>query len=34
MPTSPIVCPVSAPMIRTDGSWQMRPWDGPIVTVV
>jgi hypothetical protein len=33
-PTWSSVWPVAAPMTRTDVSWHMRPWHGPIVTVV
>ena len=34
MPTSPIDMPVSCAITRIDGSWEKRPCDGPIVTVV
>jgi hypothetical protein len=34
IPTSPSVRPVCRPSARIDASWENRPWDGPIVTVV
>ncbi len=34
MPTSSSVSPVCAPSARIEASWEKRPCDGPIVTVV
>ena len=33
-PTCSRPCPVSWAISRTDGSWHIRPWQGPMVTVV
>ncbi len=33
-PTSPSELPLCWAISRTDGSWHIRPWQGPIVTVV
>ena len=33
-PTSSRLCPVSRAISRIEGSWHIRPWQGPIVTVV
>ena len=34
VPTSPSDWPVCWAITLTDGTWHMRPWHGPIVTVV
>ena len=34
VPTCSRLCPVSLAISRIAGSWHMRPWHGPIVTVV
>jgi hypothetical protein len=34
VPTVSRSVPVPCAISRTDGSWHMRPWQGPIVTVV
>jgi len=33
-PTSPTAVPVFSDICRTEGSWHIRPWQGPMVTVV
>ena len=34
VPTASSSWPVCPAIRRTDGSWHMRPWHGPMVTVV